>query len=321
MKIYQTTHEAYLATLQDVYFNYEYKASPRGLPIREKTDYMFRVLNPASESIITKDLERNKVIADYTHKEMELYNSCSNRVEDFAKASKFWEKLQNPDGTINSAYGYLIWKNKSHGKPEWDMYQFKEGDQVVVADGVWDEWELAHRHSIGFGYLLKGTVIKTHKNPGSDEVYYTIRESGLDGTFREDQLVREFPEQQLQPKIRTPWEYCVQALRADKDTRQAILRFSLPEHFWVGNKDMTCTLNGNFLIRDDKLHLSVVMRSGDMVKGAVYDWVWFCSLMDKMVEELRPNYPNLTKGHYTHMTHSLHIYEKDEKVVRKMLGM
>ena len=57
-----------------------------------------------------------------------------------------------------------------------------------------------------------------------------------------------------------------------------------------------------------------------MVKGAVYDWPWFCSLMDQMVEELKPVYPNLTKGYYTHTTHSLHIYERDLKTVQKMLG-
>src|ERR1035437_2350291 len=249
MKIYDNIHEAYLGTLEDVFHNPDYRSAPRGLPIRETIDYSFRVLSPTSEPIITKDLERNKVIEDYTRREMELYNSCSNRVEDFAKASKFWEKLANPDGTINSAYGYLIWKNKSHGNP-----RFENG-------------------------------------------------AGLP-----------------QDEMRTPWEWARDSLIKDKDTRQAVLRFSLPEHFWVGNKDMTCTLHGNFLIRDDKLHLSIVMRSNGLNKGLVYDLSWFCSLMDKMVEELKPIYPNLTKGHYTHTAHSAHIYEKDEKTVLKMIG-
>jgi thymidylate synthase len=83
---------------------------------------------------------------------------------------------------------------------------------------------------------------------------------------------------------------------------------------------MTCTLHGNWLIREDKLHLSIVMRSNDLVKGLAYDLPWFCSLMDKMIEELKPTYPTLTKGHYTHTVHSIHIYDSDEKVIRKMLG-
>jgi hypothetical protein len=52
----------------------------------------------------------------------------------------------------------------------------------------------------------------------------------------------------------------------------------------------------------------------------VYDLPWFVSLMDRMVEELKPTYPNLQKGEYTHIVHSMHAYEKDEKAILKMLG-
>jgi thymidylate synthase len=245
MKTYTDIHQAYLETLKDIYFNYEYRASPRGLPIREKTDYSFRIENPIAEPVVTKDKARNKVIADYTSKEVELYNSCANTAEEFGRASKFWEKLANPDGTVNSAYGYLIWKNKSAG----------------------------------------------------NSVYEPLRGN------------------------RTPWEWAKMSLVNDKDSRQAIVRFSLPEHQWVGNKDQTCTMHANFLIREDKLNLSVVMRSNDLVLGLVYDLPWFVSLIDRMVEELKPTYPNLTKGTYTHTVHSLHIYEKNEEMVKKMLGM
>lgn len=253
MKIYETIHEAYLGTLADVIDNPDYVCAPRGLKIREKTDYQFRVLKPVAEPIVTLDTDRNKVIVDYTNKEVELYNSCSNRVEDFAKASKFWKKIANKDGTINSAYGYLIWKNKSHG------------DHIR-------ELEL-------YG-----------PNVTKDECY------------------------------RTPWEWCKMALANDKDTRQAIIKFSLPEHHFKGNKDYVCTMHANFLIRDDKLNLSVVMRSNDLVKGIAYDIVFFVSLIDKMIVELKDIYPELTKGHYTHTVHSMHAYEKDLNTINKMLG-
>lgn len=244
MKVYETASEAYLETLRDVYFNYDFRSAPRGQLVREKTDYTFRVLRPDNLPIQTHDSERNTVIADYTAKEVELYNSCSNQVADFEKASKFWTKLANPDGTVNSAYGYLIWKDKSCGNHNWDK------------DGI----------------------------------------------------------------NRTPWEWAKLSLEQDKDTRQAILRFSLPEHQWVGNRDQTCTMHSNFLIREDKLHLSIVMRSNDLVLGLVYDMPWFMSLIDRMVEELKHKYPNLQKGTYTHTVHSLHIYERDEERVKRMIG-
>lgn len=238
---YQTIDEAYREVLKDVYNNPDYKAAPRGLPIREKVDYVFSVLSPTSEPIKTADGERNKVIADYTNKEVVLYDSGTNKVADFAKASKFWEKLANPDGTINSAYGFLIWKNYS-----------------------------------------------------------------CTSLFSD--------------RAMTPWEWAKESLEADKDTRQAIMRFSLPEHQWMGNKDQTCTMHGNWLIRDNKLNFTITMRSQDMVKGAVYDWPWFCGLMDRMLAELKPKYPELEKGRYTHFVHSIHCYEKDAEVIQKMIG-
>ena len=238
---YQTTHEAYRGVLKDIYENPDYKSAPRGLPIREKVDYTFSVLAPTADPIKTADEERNKVIEDYTNKEVSLYDSGTNKAADFAKASKFWATIANPDGTINSAYGHLIWK------------------------------------------------------------YYSCTSNFSD-------------------RAMTPWEWAKESLLADKDTRQAILRFNLPEHCWQGNKDFVCTMHGNWLIREDKLNLTIVMRSNDAVLGLAYDLPWFCSLMDKMLEELKEKYPTLTKGTYTHLAHSLHIYEKNEELVKKMIG-
>mgnify|MGYP006286015869 CR=1 FL=1 len=264
MKVYITPSEAYLGTLEDVYLNPDVKSSPRGQPVREKLDYMFRVLQPDNSSLVTKDAKRNEIIASYTGKEVGLYDSCTNLAEEFGRASKFWLNLANPDGTVNSAYGHLIWAKKSHGS----------------------DFET-----------------KTEKHPGFWDT------DPIGGVFT------------LVPVKRTPWEWCVESLKRDKDTRQAVLRFSLPEHFWIGNKDQVCTLHGNFLIRDNKLNLSVTMRSNDLMLGLVYDLPWFCSLMDKMIDDLKDTYPDLQKGHYTHIVHSLHIYEKDEEKIRKMLGI
>lgn len=262
MKVYETVSEAYLGTLADVYFDPDVKSSPRGQPCREKLDYTFRVLQPNDAPIVTKDSKRNDTIRSYTTKEVELYNSCTNSAEDFGRASKFWLSLANPDGTVNSAYGHLIWSKRSHGSD----------------------------------FEIETYVATPSSKPGEGAISYT------------------------RPVRRTPWDWAKHSLITDKDTRQAILRFSLPEHQWVGNKDQTCTLSGNFLIRNDQLHLSIVMRSNDLTLGLVYDLPWFCSLMDKMVEELKPTYPNLKKGHYTHIVHSLHIYEKDTDKILKMLG-
>jgi thymidylate synthase len=251
MRTYNNVHQAYLGTIQDVLDNPDFTCAPRGQSTLEKVDYSFRVRIPVAEPIATADPERNRVIAEYTAKEVALYDSGSNSVEDFAKASKFWEKIANPDGTINSAYGHLIWHKPSQGNP------------------LFERWV----------------------NPHTDH-----------------------------DRFRTPWDWAKQLLIADRDTRQAVMAFALPEHRWVGNKDQVCTLHGNWLIRDDKLNLSIVMRANDLSKGLVFDIFWFVSLMDRMVEELKPTYPDLHKGTYTHTAHSMHIYERDIPQMKKMLG-
>lgn len=90
----ESTSDAYLTALDHVYNNPEYKSAPRGLPIRERVDYMFTVLNPTAEPITTLDEERNKVIADYTRKEMDI-NGVKGQG---AIRWKSWKKnVQPPD--------------------------------------------------------------------------------------------------------------------------------------------------------------------------------------------------------------------------------
>jgi thymidylate synthase len=242
MNTYPDTHTAYREVLRDVFNHCEYRVAPRGLAIREKCDYAFRVERPSAEAIITADGDRNGKIAEYTAKEVELYNSGTNKVADFAKASKFWEKLANPDGTINSAYGHLLWWNYS--------------------------------------------------------------------------CTSRFSEE-----ARTPWEWARDSLLADRDTRQAVMHFNLPDHAYMGVKDFPCTMHADWLIRDGKLNLSIVMRSNDVVLGLVYDLPWFCGLIDRMLAELKSKYPDLQKGTYTHFVHSIHAYERDSETIKKMLGV
>jgi len=240
---YENSSQAYLSTLRDLYFNYEHICSPRGQEIKEITNYSFKILKPKPNPIVTADEKRNKVIAAYTEKEMKLYNSCTNQAADFAEAASFWDTIKNPDGTVNSAYGHLLWEKKSMGNEQ----------------------------------------------------------------FGEDFI--------------TPWEWAKNSLISDKDSRQAFIKFSLPEHQWEGNKDQTCTMHGNFLIRNDELSFSLVMRSNDVVRGLAYDLPFFISLMYRMRNELLEHYPELTIGTYTHYVHSMHLYKEHYKKALNMLGV
>jgi thymidylate synthase len=244
MSRFSTTSEAYLEVLWDVLTNPDFQSAPRGKAINEKIAYKFVVEKPSSAPIVTRDLARNEVIARYTKAEFDVYSKGSVSVDDFGAISKFWLNLGNPDGTVNSAYGHLIFFDRSCGNP----------------------------------------------------------------TF-EDSVMR------------SPWEWARLALLTDKDTRQAIIKFHKRTHLWVGNKDQTCTVYGNFLIRDNRLHLIVHMRSNDVVKGLVYDMPWFCYLMERMRHELSENgYHDLQLGDYIHIADSFHVYEPDFEKAFAMVG-
>jgi thymidylate synthase len=119
---------------------------------------------------------------------------------------------------------------------------------------------------------------------------------------------------------RNQWQWALDSLIEDKDSRQAILHFNKPSHQWQGNKDFVCTLNGIFQIRDNRLNFTVDMRSNDLILGTATDIAFFCLLQQQMLKHLERYYPELKMGTYTHIVHSLHIYERHFDLVKRMLN-
>jgi len=114
------------------------------------------------------------------------------------------------------------------------------------------------------------------------------------------------------------WAYS--KLVEDKDTRQSIMHFNKPEHQYEGNKDFVCTLIGTFQIRKNKLNFTIDMRSNDVFFGLTFDLPFFTMLQQQMLKHLKETkYPDLELGTYTHIAHSLHLYERDLKTVESML--
>lgn len=110
---YSTPSEAYLSVVHSLIYNSTHRSSPRGQEILEILYHQFTVQNPSSAPIKTQDPERNSRLDSYTKAEFALYAKGTRSAEDFGKASKFWLKLANPDGTINSSYGWLVFQDRS----------------------------------------------------------------------------------------------------------------------------------------------------------------------------------------------------------------
>ena len=123
------------------------------------------------------------------------------------------------------------------------------------------------------------------------------------------------------PYLRTPFEWAIQCLVNDRDTRKAIIRINKPSHSYIGNKDFPCTVYLNCHIRNDNLYLTARMRSNDLTTGLVYDLPYFCKIQQDLVDAYNEvSHELIGVGPLTFSADSMHIYKKDEDKVIKMLG-
>ena len=118
----------------------------------------------------------------------------------------------------------------------------------------------------------------------------------------------------------TQYQWAIDCLKHDKDSRQAIMHFNLPEHQYHSNKDFVCTMYGIFHIRDNKLFLTINMRSNDAILGTATDIAFFTVLQQQALKHLQVEYPELTLGSYTHTVDSYHIYERHFDLVKDMIS-
>lgn len=100
------------------------------------------------------------------------------------------------------------------------------------------------------------------------------------------------------------WEYVKNLLKKDPNTRQAVIHIKTADN--KESKDVNCTVCLQFLIRHDKLYLTVYMRSNDIWLGFPYDVFQFTCMQILMSMEL-----GVGLGTYTHVAGSLHLYARD----------
>ena len=97
-------------------------------------------------------------------------------------------------------------------------------------------------------------------------------------------------------------------LRASPDSRRAIMIYTRP-NMWLdynldGRSDFMCTTSVHYLIRDDKLHAIVSMRSCDAWAGYRNDYFWQKYVLDKLSKDL-----GISSGDIHWNANSFHVYE------------
>lgn len=105
----------------------------------------------------------------------------------------------------------------------------------------------------------------------------------------------------------------IETLKADPTSRQAIISLYLPHN--KETKDEICTLNLQFFIRDEKLHMIVNMRSNDIILGTANDIFMFSIIQQILAIKL-----DVKVGKYYHNAASLHLYDRHFKQAEKIVS-
>lgn len=110
------------------------------------------------------------------------------------------------------------------------------------------------------------------------------------------------------------YKHCLRTLRKDKDSRRAMMFYTRPSMQWEyntnGMSDFMCTNHVQVLIRNNKLNYILSQRSCDSIYGFKNDIYWAKYVHNKLLEDLKEDYPELELGSLIHQVGSLHVYER-----------
>ena len=108
----------------------------------------------------------------------------------------------------------------------------------------------------------------------------------------------------------------IEQLKSNPNSRQAWITIYDGKEKDDYQYDTPCTLSIGFDIRpeigEDRLNMTVIMRSNDLVFGFCNDQYCFSMLHEMVANEL-----GLKVGQYTHFAHDLHIYERHYNMKEK----
>ncbi len=115
------------------------------------------------------------------------------------------------------------------------------------------------------------------------------------------------------------WKNVVENLVADPDSRQGVITVHYQHDLDKPSKDVPCTLNMQFFIRNEQLHLILRMRSNDSYMGLIYDVFSFTLFQEMMLNELNTIFKEpLKMGTYVHNSGSMHLYDRDLEGAKKV---
>jgi thymidylate synthase len=112
--------------------------------------------------------------------------------------------------------------------------------------------------------------------------------------------------------------WVIDELRRDRDSRRAYIMILGNQHLNPNEKDVPCTMSLGFRIRDNKLNMSVRMRSQDAIYGMGNDAPAFSFIHQMVWACVKWYYKELEMGSYHHVADSFHVYERHFDMLEKI---
>jgi thymidylate synthase len=118
------------------------------------------------------------------------------------------------------------------------------------------------------------------------------------------------------PENKHQYKRVREELSLNPNTRRAVMIYTRPtiytEYNRNGMSDFICTNAVQYMIRDNKLHAIVQMRSNDVVFGYRNDSAWQEYVLQKLSKDL-----GILPGFITWQVGSLHVYERHFKFIEE----
>lgn len=110
------------------------------------------------------------------------------------------------------------------------------------------------------------------------------------------------------------WSVLLELL-ANPNSRRAVMIYTRPtmhkDYSRDGMSDFMCTNTVQYLIRQDKVHAVVQMRSNDVVFGYKNDRAWQSEVLNRLIADLNQKGDNnYSAGNIIWNVGSLHVYER-----------
>src|SRR5260370_19833910 len=104
-------------------------------------------------------------------------------------------------------------------------------------------------------------------------------------------------------------------MRHEFSTRRAVMSIFDPAVDFIDSKDIPCNNWIHWLVRDDRLHMNVAVRSNDIMWGFsginAFEW--------SVLHELMATWLNVDVGEITFFASSFHLYERHEQRARAIV--